>query len=114
MKEILFFRICILKGKPRTELNTSSFNGTNIQEGKLFTLCCITESNPPADNIIWIKDLQKIKSKSNSNNCVEFLPIYREHAGNYTCIAKNTIGSSSVRQSVRVLCEYCEVLFLNK
>ncbi|CAC5393262.1 unnamed protein product [Mytilus coruscus] len=77
--------------------------GKKLQEGISAELCCTSHGRPPADNLMWIKDMQIIKNVKDKKDCYKFLPLYRHHAGKYVCTVNNTIDFASITKYVYVL-----------
>lgn len=66
----------------------------------------MADGNPEVKTIEWEKNGEMVLNGHNSYLCLEFTPLKRADAGNYTCRATNTVGSSKTSMLFKVLCKY--------
>ncbi|XP_071148145.1 uncharacterized protein [Mytilus edulis] len=72
-------------------------------EGTHGIICCNVESNPPVFLTTWLNNNRKIQEMKSNNNCLRFTAFQRNHAGNYTCLAENTLGKSNSSYELNIL-----------
>lgn len=88
-----------------------SFN-QNVQENQRASVLCTISSGEP-DQITWLKDGQLLTSQlaqikrivikpDSDQSTLKMNPVRLDHAGNYTCIAKNRYGIQSHSASLIV------------
>ncbi|XP_006868417.1 PREDICTED: sialic acid-binding Ig-like lectin 5 [Chrysochloris asiatica] len=80
--------------------NTSSLS---ILEGQSLRLMCVAESQPPAE-LIWFQGSRALNASSFLNKVdLELHQVRIENEGEFTCRAKNRLGSQNVSLSLSVL-----------
>lgn len=86
---------------PRVELRLGSNLGSQpITEGRDVYFECDVTCNPPAREVIWTKDNERVTSQRKegilvSDQNLVLQTVRRSSAGNYTCTATNTQGSTT-------------------
>ncbi|CAC5387131.1 OPCML [Mytilus coruscus] len=105
LREIIFLEI---EYPPLVRFDRNEQNLT-VNEGTDFSLTCFAESNPVTTEIFWETNgiLIKREIENNKNVRLNIVNIKRHHEGNYTCVAKNEVGSDKKTVYIRVLC--CQV-----
>ncbi|XP_052081078.1 carcinoembryonic antigen-related cell adhesion molecule 5-like [Mytilus californianus] len=87
-------------------------NESNI-EGESVKLCCHSNSNPNVHYIGWAMNSHELNSWRQRGRmkvdgtrkvfCLRLSPLYRNHTGNHTCIAENSIAKSNSSIAINVL-----------
>ncbi|VDI58039.1 Hypothetical predicted protein [Mytilus galloprovincialis] len=88
-------------------------NKGSIVEGESMELCCISNSNPHVQYIAWEKNKSEVAlwrqqaatdfDELNKDLCFRIPSVYRNHTGNYTCFAENSIAKSNSSIAINVL-----------
>ncbi|CAC5380200.1 unnamed protein product [Mytilus coruscus] len=96
----------------RPYLTTTQQKDGLLIEGQSTVLCCHSNSNPPAHYMSWDKNYHEIYSWRQNNTtkldgmnkdvCLPIYTVYRNHTGNYTCVAENSIAKSNSSLSINV------------
>ena len=63
------------------------------------SLSCISESNPPAQ-VMWSRRGPGVDSTPQYTEVLEFNPVTRRQAGAYLCSAENSVGRSSIEETM--------------
>lgn len=90
-------------------------NKGSIVEGESMELCCLPNSNPHVYYIAWLRNKSELAlwrqhatnnfDKLNNDFCFRIHSVYRNHTGNYMCLAENSIAKSNSSIAINVLCE---------
>ncbi|XP_063411438.1 hemicentin-1-like [Mytilus trossulus] len=83
----------------------------SIIEGESVKLCCFSNSNPLVQYLAWYQNNYEVfswkqspKSEGlNKDLCLPIYTVYRNHTGNYTCFAENSIAKSNSIIAINVL-----------
>lgn len=105
------YRCALFVDKPFITIPVKS-NKSYI-EGTHGVICCNVESNPPVFLTTWLKNNGKLQELRSNNNCLRFTAFQPNHAGNYTCLAENTLGKSNSSYELNILCKYVNAYVLD-
>jgi len=74
--------------------------GSVLEDGiSSLSLSCISESNPPAQ-VMWSRRGPGVDSTPQYTEVLEFNPVTRRQAGAYLCSAENSVGRSSIEETM--------------
>lgn len=104
LKYLFFFAFSVV---PETRL--VGIPTTDVEELiDSIAIRCIVSSNPKAA-VVWKKEGQT--QPASLQELLQFSPAVRQHAGLYTCHARNKAGESQpVRVNIDVKCKYAKYL----
>ncbi|XP_051063220.1 B-cell receptor CD22 isoform X2 [Phodopus roborovskii] len=73
-------------------LRVSISPGDSVMEGKMATLSCVSDANPPILNYVWYDSSNRPMSFSGQKLTLE--PLKVQHTGSYRCLGRNRLGES--------------------
>lgn len=93
------------------EPSTVQITVSPAKEGSKISLTCISPAYPPPINYTWYHNKVEI---SETDKTFQIPNVLVKHAGNYSCLAKNSVGTGKTGQAAEldVQCEYSQSMWV--
>ncbi|XP_036985417.2 B-cell receptor CD22 isoform X2 [Artibeus jamaicensis] len=85
------------------EPSTVQITVSPAKEGSKISLTCISQAYPPPINYTWYHNKIEI---SRTDKTFQIPEVFLEHAGNYSCLAKNSVGTGETGQAAELDVQY--------
>ncbi|XP_036985418.2 B-cell receptor CD22 isoform X3 [Artibeus jamaicensis] len=89
--------------KHAPEPSTVQITVSPAKEGSKISLTCISQAYPPPINYTWYHNKIEI---SRTDKTFQIPEVFLEHAGNYSCLAKNSVGTGETGQAAELDVQY--------